>query len=169
MNKTTQSKSKTKSETKPVPTAVLNTPKTRTLVIELNEMAYSLLSFVAKHDGPRTVEQHVRHCIAGDVNSLINDVEETYMHELFGVEDEKRDATKEAASNGTHQIVLNLSEKAWRILDGHVASQEWDNAEHMILSHTSSFLAQAGEDQDEKEYAKIFGLKVDKNGDTRLT
>lgn len=73
------------------------------------------------------------------------------------------------APTAEREITLRLSEKAYAILAGRALSGHYDSAEHWILATMSGLCAQcSGRDEDEKEYAKMFGLKVEANGNTRL-
>lgn len=70
---------------------------------------------------------------------------------------------------GTHAIVLKLPERAFVILAGLASAGGYESPEHMIIAHEASLAAQSPEDQDEKEYARLFGLSVDRNGNTKLS
>jgi hypothetical protein len=137
------------------------------ITLNLGDGAFTALRLVAHAFEHPTPEDCALAFICSDVSELLPQITEAEAKKI--VEASTIERAEQPASN-VHEIVLKLSERAYAIVAGQAARNNWEGPEHWILSQMSGLLAQSdGIDHDGKEYAKLFGLKVDANGDTRLS
>jgi hypothetical protein len=136
------------------------------VTLKLRDGVYTVLRVVAQALMPnKPTEQYVLRSVCDSTAELLPQITEDEAKKIV----EQWPGGTQQAKNRARQIVLNLPEKAYTILAGRAAAGGFDGPEHWILFQTSSLCAQStARDYDEKEYARLFGLKVEANGDTRL-
>jgi hypothetical protein len=126
------------------------------VTLNLGEGMFSAVRALAHVDGHSTPQSYILDRICNDTAQLLPQITNEEAAEFVQWQGVQESPAQVPVLK--HEITLRLPERAHTILAGIAAAEDYDSIEEMILTHESSLAAQSRGDQDEKGYAKMFGL-----------